>query len=614
MKKENDKKLSVLKKSLLVESFAIILLVVLLFIQCLQKNNADGKIAGQNASEKETTIDEKSVIAEKTTLREAALEEAALEEAAGKQTSFEEAAVEETAVEKAASKQTSLEEAAVEEASLEEAAVEEASLEEAAVGEASGKQTSIEEASFEEAAVEKAASKQTSIEEAGLPVVKKSESIALENGNTDSEATDQEAPSETLEKTETEKTETEKTEKLDSLFDSFTDSEKEASNDDLIENAAKLAREVLEKDPTNDKAYYFVAQEELKKKNYELAMQALAQAIEFNKVNYLYYYDSGKVSFLRKDFPKAAAQFEESIRLKDDFAPSWYNLGLTRLKMNMLEEALSAFKRAVSVKDDYEKGWLETARAYKRLKDFNNAINSYKRVIEINGRNLSAIMELGSLYFDECKFVDAEEMYKEALGHLNSGEEQILTKYNLSIVLIEDKKYEEARTYAWEAYDRKDVVKTDNERANITYNYGLVLELLENFQSAIEVYKEALTYNPLHVRARINLANLMMKTEEDCEKALSMLEQLYSENPQNLTVLGNLAYASFKSGAYDKAKTYYLLLIENDKENWEAYLNVAKCFIQLGDSENALRYLAYLNSKAPDFKKSEVENLLNTLL
>ena len=343
-------------------------------------------------------------------------------------------------------------------------------------------------------------------------------------------------------------------------------------------------------------------------------MQALAQAIEFNKVNYLYYYDSGKVSFLRKDFPKAAAQFEESIRLKDDFAPSWYNLGLTRLKMNMLEEALSAFKRAVSVKDDYEKGWLETARAYKRLKDFNNAINSYKRVIEINGRNLSAIMELGSLYFDECKFVDAEEMYKEALGHLNSGEEQILTKYNLSIVLIEDKKYEEARTYAWEAYDRKDVVKTDNERANITYNYGLVLELLENFQSAIEVYKEALTYNPLHVRARINLANLMMKTEEDCEKALSMLEQLYSENPQNLTVLGNLAYASFKSGAYDKAKTYYLLLIENDKENWEAYLNVVKCFIQLGDSENALRYLAYLNSKAPDFKKSEVENLLNTLL
>ena len=564
MKKENDKKLSVLKKSLLVESFAIILLVILLFIQCLQKNNADGKIAGQNASEKETTIDEKSVIAEKAALREASLEEAAVEKAASKQTS----------------------------------------VEEAAVGEASSKQTSVEEAS----------SKQTSLEEAGLSVVKKSESIALENENTGSEATDQEAPSETLENKETEKTEKEKTEKLDSFFDSFTDSEKEASKDDLIENAAKLAREVLEKDPTNDKAYYFVAQEELKKRNYELAMQALTQAIEFNKVNYLYYYDSGKVSFLRKDFPKAAAQFEESIRLKDDFAPSWYNLGLTRLKMNMLEEALSAFKRAVSVKDDYEKGWLETARAYKRLKDFNNAINSYKRVIEINGRNLSAIMELGSLYFDECKFVDAEEMYKEALGHLNSGEEQILTKYNLSIVLIEDKKYEEARTYAWEAYDRKDVVKTDNERANITYNYGLVLELLENFQSAIEVYKEALTYNPLHVRARINLANLMMKTEEDCEKALSMLEQLYSENPQNLTVLGNLAYASFKSGAYDKAKTYYLLLIENDKENWEAYLNVAKCFIQLGDSENALRYLAYLNSKAPDFKKSEVENLLNTLL
>jgi len=370
---------------------------------------------------------------------------------------------------------------------------------------------------------------------------------------------------------------------LNSFFDSFTSEEDDGGNDEMLESAIKISRQILEKDPTNDKAYYFVSVDEIKKKNYELALEALQHAIEYNDINYLYYYDYGKIFFVRKDFVTAANQFKRSIELNDKFHPSWYNLGLTYIKLGLLEPALDSFKNSVEIKPDYEKGWLETARTYNRLKDSENAINAYKKVIEINGRNLQPVMELGSLYFEECRFVEAEEMYKSALENLNKGEEETLTKYNLSIVLIEDKKYEEARTYAWAAYEEKEFISSDSVKANVIYNYALVMELLGNIESAVDLYKETLSYNPEHVKAKINLAN-------------------------------QLANSCFLDGDYEKAKEYYLSLIDLDKENWGAYLNVAKCFIQLGENENALRYLAYLNSKAPEFKSEEVESLLNTLL
>ena len=78
-------------------------------------------------------------------------------------------------------------------------------------------------------------------------------------------------------------------EELSNLLDSFADASDDQKNA-LLEDAIARARKILQTNPSNDAANYFVAQDELKKRNYELAMQALQRAIEFNKRNYLYYY------------------------------------------------------------------------------------------------------------------------------------------------------------------------------------------------------------------------------------------------------------------------------------------------------------------------------------
>ena len=62
-------------------------------------------------------------------------------------------------------------------------------------------------------------------------------------------------------------------------------------------------------------------------------------------------------------------------------------------------------------------------------------------------------MELGSVYRQAGKFTEAEESYKRALTMLSPGETMTNTKYNLSNVMFDAGKVEDAEKYAREAYE-----------------------------------------------------------------------------------------------------------------------------------------------------------------
>ena len=54
-----------------------------------------------------------------------------------------------------------------------------------------------------------------------------------------------------------------------------------------------------------------------------------------------------------------------------------------------------------------------------------------------------------------------------------------------------DNKVEDAKKYALEAYNSKDDLRTSKDKANVVYNYALVLENVKETDQAILLYKEA---------------------------------------------------------------------------------------------------------------------------
>ena len=82
---------------------------------------------------------------------------------------------------------------------------------------------------------------------------------------------------------------------------------------------------------------------------------------------------------------------------------------------------------------------------------------------------------------------------------------------------------------------------------------------------------------------------------------------------KNNSIRANLAKAYAQAGEYDYAKATYTELLKTDKENWDAYIELAKVCMQLNDNASAEKYLIYVQEKNPGYRKNEISGLLNTI-
>lgn len=444
-----------------------------------------------------------------------------------------------------------------------------------------------------------------------------------------------------------------KSEIAQALWAASEKAEDPAEKKRLRDEAMAMAHKVLEENPNDGAAKYILAQDSIDKKDYNLALNQLKGAIQnSDKENpnlYLYYYDLGKIQYLAKKYSEAVASFTTSCELNGSFVPSRYNLGLSQVKLKNDTAAIAAFRKCIDINPRYEKAYLEEARALSRRNDYSGAISAYESVIALNNINTTAITELGNVYKNAGRLAKAEESFRKALAMLSSSDEQTKTKYNLSTVLYDEGKTIDAEKYAKEAYDEKSYIKDTKNRANIVYNYAMILDKNGKIELAIPKYQEVLDLNPDHSKTKINLAVMYMNLEPPAvDTALSLLKQVYSVDKNNFEannnlgsayllkedyknaimyyqnaikidssvndVRSNLAKAYAKDGDYDNAKTTYTELIKLDSQNWDAYIELAKVCMQLNDNNSAEKWLIYVQSKNPNYRKSEVDNLLSSLM
>ena len=434
---------------------------------------------------------------------------------------------------------------------------------------------------------------------------------------------------------------------LERLFKEFKVADSDSEKLNITNEALELAREVIAKGLESREAHFFLSQDYTNKGDFNAAIKELNEAIRIGP-DYLFYYYLGKLLYMKGDFNGAIKAFKKSCELNMQFAPSRYNLGLSYVQVNKIDQALSSYKQAISIKPDYEQAYLGIGRLYKQVRFNDDAIEAYKKVIEINNTNISARMDMGVIYNEEGEYQKAIDIYKEALQFSEFGELQTILKYNLSVALYNNGDFEEALQVAKESYEEKFFITDKNEEANITYNYALILETCGQYEDAVKIYKETLSINKSHLKAKINLSALYMKSEnpnadevlrllneayvvapynfevnnnmgnayvlkEDYKNAVIYLNNALESHPNDKVVKQNLASSFLKAEDYNQAEKIYLEIIEDEPNNWQAYLDISKVYIQLNQDDKAMVYLVYLQKNNPEFKKEEVESLLTHL-
>jgi len=200
------------------------------------------------------------------------------------------------------------------------------------------------------------------------------------------------------------------------------------------------------------------------------------------------------------------------------------------------------------------------ARAYQLQGENTKPIALYKKVTKLDPSHMWSLYQLGRLYlYDDTK--QSLSYFLQAIN-LNKYNAKVWKEYGDALLLTENIN-EAKRAY-------KKAVNIDPYFAT-AYNKIGELELYKNsdLQSATMNFLKAIQYNPDHVFAMHNMANIAI-IEKDFDMAENYSKRVIAYDPNFSASYGTLATVSLQRGKKKEAKAFLHMLISLEPNNEQA--------------------------------------------
>ena len=164
---------------------------------------------------------------------------------------------------------------------------------------------------------------------------------------------------------------------------------------------------------------------------------------------------------------------------------------------------------------------------------------------------------------------------------------------------------------------------------------------------ALQQYAKSIAADPKYVKPRVNLGRMYLDAnrvdnalqqlvaawnlEKDnfdvnnnlgkayglkgqFDKSVEHYARAVAKAPKDADVRANLAAAYVSANLPEKARDTYIEVIKLDSDRWDAYYELGKLDVSLGDKAAAKSVLQDLLKKKPDYPKaSEVKSIVDTL-
>ena len=143
---------------------------------------------------------------------------------------------------------------------------------------------------------------------------------------------------------------------------------------------------------------------------------------------------------------------------------------------------------------------------------------------------------------------------------------------------------------------RAAIVEQPNNH-HFRFNHAHVLELAGE-GSAVRAYREALTINPQHLPALINLGNLLLE-QDNLAEAMDCFNRAISTDRRVAVAYLGLGMALQRKQRPEEALPCFRQALALDPESPEAISNLASVLVDLGRTEEAMPHLKAALARAP---------------
>ena len=303
------------------------------------------------------------------------------------------------------------------------------------------------------------------------------------------------------------------------------------SND--YDNAMKLFKEIIEKDPKNYQSFQKIAQIESSRGNLEESVVYYEKCLDINQDDANIWNDAGNVYFDIPDFDNAIRCYKKAIEVDPDYYWAYYNIGLAIEDknpddINTRDEAKKWFEKSIKIKDNYHPALNELGLYYFDNGDLDKAEEYFNLSIKGDVRYKFPYYNLGKLYKEKGMIDNAKYYYKKAL---QCDPKYLGAQNNLGIIYYDEKDYFTALYYYTKA------LEIDMKYKYSLYNIGLIFDIMEKKQKAYEMFKKAL------------------ETDVNYKPAFDEKKRLEDEFPEEIKKGSGLKDEDLKPSTYqDKAK------------------------------------------------------------
>ncbi len=284
---------------------------------------------------------------------------------------------------------------------------------------------------------------------------------------------------------------------------------------------------------------------------------------------------------------KALAASQQAQQLNDKLPEVHWMLGAVYRATGKYPEAIAELNRAQALAPNSDDVYRRLGNVYLASGNAPRAIEAYQKAIDLNPYYWINQNSLGDAYYEVGEYEKALQAFKKVTvlePDVNAGFE------NAGGVLVQEGKYSDSIPYLEKAIQ----IEPDSGAYS---NMGTAYFFLKRFGEASQAFEKAVALNPNDTVTVVNLGDAYRgsgqtdKARDAYQRAISLGYKELQTNPQDATVMAEIALTYAKIGNPQEAETFIRRARAQDKKDVNIIYTEAQINALTGKSSQALALL-----------------------
>ena len=333
-----------------------------------------------------------------------------------------------------------------------------------------------------------------------------------------------------------------------------------ALNEGNFKRVKEWAQTILNDNPLDDEAWFYLALAHKQTQNFTEALKAVERILRHDFQNAGALNLKGEILLALQEVEGARLLFQWALDVKPDFQDARRNLAHCLIENNEYEEGIKLLTQILQEQPDDIPTLLYLAGLHFEAEKFEEAADFVDRVLKIEPENQLAQQMWQLLPQDVLLKRGRQQEIEKAIRALQRGEA------SLARSSFENLKDEEP------------------ENVEVQYGYALSLQMLDDLKGAATQLQKVLNLQPDFTLALNDLARIEF-VKGHFEQARNYFEKSLSIDPEQLNIKNQLSETLFALGEYEQGVQILVDILNENPDDLETLKHLAAIYHEAGNKE-----------------------------